>query len=197
MSKTELTGKGNALLVVLEDYINTATAIAVAEALAGAKAPDKKATKKAAAPAADKKADKKELAEKQAEAKHIAGKVMAELGKAVLGDLLGDIPAKKFSDIKTLDGFNSFIVTATAALEVKPGDQDDDDLLGDSPEPAAEKTLDDVKDILLQVNNNDQLGRDVTKEILGELGVRRLPELKAEKYGDAYAAAEKALNNVG
>lgn len=200
MSKeNELSGKGKALLVVLEDYLNTAAAIAVANAQAADKKPAAKTKKAAAAPAAaEKKVDKKELAEKQAEAKQLAGKVMAELGKDILADLLGRVPAKKFSDIKTVGGFQLFLNAATAALENNPLDAGDDDLLGDdtAAPAAAEKTLDDVKKIMVEVSNNDDLGRDVIKELLGELGVRRLPELAPENYGAAYAAAEKALKNV-
>jgi len=199
MSKeNNLEGKGNALLVVLEDYIATVAALAVAEAMAGdaGKATKKKAGKKAA-PAAD---EKKLLAEKKAEAKQLAGAILKEFNKDALGDLLAAVEASKFSDINTIAAFEAFIESASDRLAGgQEARADDDDLLGDddAAAPAEEKTLDDVKDILLQVNNHKELGRDVTKQILGELGVRRLPELQADKYGEAYAAAEKALKNVG
>jgi len=198
MSKeNNLEGKGNALLVVLQDYITACAAVAVAEALVESKPPEK--AEKAAAPAEDKKVDKADLKEKTAEAKQAAGKVMADLGKDVLAQLLADIGAKKFSEIKDPDDLQKFIEAATAALQDKPATESDGDLLGDDDEDnkAEEKTLDDVKDVLLQVNNHAELGREVTKQILGELGVRRLPELDAERYGEAYSAAKKALDNVG
>ena len=84
---------------------------------------------------------------------------------------------------------------AEKMLNEKPVIEDDDDLLGDSdPEPTKAATLEDVKALLLKVNNTDGLGRDVTRQILAELGVTKLGELKKDKFNEAVALAEKAVS---
>ncbi len=149
------------------------------------------------APAVSKKADKAALAEKQAEAKRIAGKVMSHLGKPKLSELLDESGASKFSDIKDIETLDALIVSANAMLNVKVEEPEDDNLLGDSPAAEVERTLEDIKGVMLQVYNHAELGRGETKCILAELGVRRLSELKADKFTKAYNIAEKALKNVG
>jgi len=168
---------------------------------------------KAAAPAApamtaagpgagEKKVTKKELAELKKEAKAKAGSVLKDLGKDKLGELLKDLGAKKFSDLKSEpDIFKSFIEKAEAMLDAAAAaGPEDDDLLGDDdPPPAPEKeyTAEDVKALLLKVNNSESLGRDVTRQILGDLGVSRLPQLKKEKFAEAVKVITKTLKDAG
>lgn len=191
MSKLE--GKLNALAVVLMDVIQTAVEEAIG---ATGKATTTTKTDAKTSPAAEKKA----LAELKVEAKQIAGQVLKGPGKDVLAELLKAAGAKTFPGLKDTAMVQAFMDSATEALKPKEddllGDADDDLLGGGDPEPVVEKTRDDVKALLLKINNHKKLGREVTTEILVELGVERLPQLKKEKFNEACAAAEEALKNA-
>jgi len=185
-------GKANALTVVLVDYINAIVLGAMEANSRGERGGGKAGKTNKAAP--NKKADKKDLAEKKKAAKLVAAKALKELGKKVLAELLKAAGVKTFPELKDEDALEKFMESVKERLEKKT---DDDDLLGGDPADAPEeRTLDDVKAKLLEINNHEKLGKEVTKEILGELGVRRLPEMSPEKYGEAYAAAEKALKDA-
>lgn len=139
---------------------------------------------------------KKELKELSKAAKTKAGKVLKELGKEKLSELLSRFGSVKFSELlNEVDVFNDFIKKADEMLtEETPGGEDD--LLGDGP-TTKEHTLEDVKALLLKVNNAPTLGRDITRQILADLGVARLPELKKEKFAQAVEKIEAALKAAG
>lgn len=144
-------------------------------------------------------ATKKETAELKKEVKLKAGEVMKELGKKKLTDLFAKFEAGKFSELKE-DNYDSFITSADETLAAKE-DPGDDDLL-DEPTPAPTKeekvyTLEDVKALLLKVNNTKDLGREITRQILGDLGAARLGELKKDKFAKAVKEATRVLTNAG
>lgn len=172
---------------------------AVTEMVKGAR-PEKATTTAAAAPgsglsAPEKKATKKDIAEAKKTAKTKAGEILKAFGKAKLAELLELSKAKRFSDLKDMAAFEGFIDNADSTLA--KGDpavaDDDDDLLSTSTTPAKEYTLEDVQTALLKVNNTEGLGKDITRQILGDLGAPRLNELKKAKFGDAVNMAEKAI----
>ena len=142
------------------------------------------------------KVTKKDLADLKKSAKGRAGEVLKKLGKEKLEELLSRFGADKFSAIlNEADVFSDLIAMAEKMLNEKPVIEDDDDLLGDSdPEPTKAATLEDVKALLLKVNNTDGLGRDVTRQILAELGATKLGDLKKDKFNEAVALAEKAVS---
>ncbi len=147
-------------------------------------------------PATDK-PTKKELKELSKTAKTIAGRVLKELGKKKLSELLSRFGSVKFSELlNETDVFNDFIKKAEEMLAEETPGGEDDDLLGGGPEEK-EHTLEDVKALLLKVNNAKTLGRDVTREILADLGVARLPELKKEKFAQAVEKIEATLQDAG
>lgn len=155
---------------------------------------EKATTAAAAAPDSEKKPTKKELDKLKKAAKQLAGKVLKELGKDTLGSLLANFDAAKFSELKAdPEVINSFIESAEKVLASKT---EDDDLLGGGPEDTKEYTLDDVKALLLKINNHKDLGRDVTRQILADLGVVRLGELKKDKFDAAVKAAEAAIDGA-
>ena len=188
--------KAQELLEAATGLINAVTAMVSDNKATTSAAPAPAAP---AAPKAEKKATKKEIAAAQKAAKAIAGKVLKELGKEKLGELLAEFDAGKFSDLKAEPAvFKAFTEKAEAALEAPAATGQDDDLLGDAPAAeAVERTLEDVKGLLLNVNNSDGLGRDVTRQILADLGVTRLGELKKEKFSEAFDKAQAALNEAG
>ena len=145
-----------------------------------------------------KKTTKKELDELKKAAKAKAGSVMKKHGKDRLAEVLAEFGAEKFPQLKNEpEVFNAFIEKADAALaeDVAP---EDDDLLGGDPTPPEKKyTVDDVKGLLLKVNNADGLGRDTTRQILADLGVARLPDLTADKYAEAVEKIEAVLKEAG
>ena len=98
---------------------------------------------------------KKAEAENKKAAKLKAGAVLKDLGKSKLTELLSCFGAKKFSELKAGVGvFEDFINRADVLLAANA----DDDLLDDGPaEEAIERTLDDVKGLLLKVKNEDGL----------------------------------------
>ncbi len=149
------------------------------------------------APATEK-TTKKELTELKKTAKTEAGKVLKELGKEKLSELLSRFGSVKFSELlNEVDIFNDFIKKAEDMLAEGPKPKsEDDDLLGDGPEEK-EHTLEDVKALLLKVNNAPTLGRDVTRQILADLGVARLPELKKDKFAKAVEKIEATLQDAG
>lgn len=188
MTALKLTPEESALIVVLRDYIRSA---------AGSGAPTTaKGTAKKATTEKKPKFDKKKLAEMTSEAKQLGAKILNDFDKDTLAGLLGDVGADKFTDIKETKQLEAFMFSAKALIEEEPAGGEDDDLLGDSADEEVERTFDDVKNKLLEINNHEKLGKEVTKEILGELGIQRLPQLKQEKYNEAYDAAEKALNDA-
>lgn len=157
---------------------------------------EKVATTDSAAPATDK-PTKKELTELRKAAKTKAGEVLKGLGKEKLSELLSRFGSGKFSELlNEADVFNDFIKKAEDMLAEETPGSEDDDLLGDGP-ASKEYTIEDIKALLLKVNNAPTLGRDVTREILGELGVARLPELKKEKFAQAIEKIEATLKDAG
>ena len=177
--------KAENLLEAVAGLINAVTAMVTGS--------EKATTAAAAAP--DKKVTKKELDALKKAAKQLAGKVLKELGKEKLGELLGEFDAAKFSDLKAdPEVITNFITGAEMLLVNKP--EDDDDLLGGGPEETKEYTLEDVKALLLTINNSEALGKDVTRQILAGLGVARLGELKKDKFGDAVNAAQAAIDGA-
>ena len=188
---SKLAGKMNALAVTLADVIQTA----VDEALAGSNGGKTTKAKTDKKPAGD----KKQLEADKKEAKQVAGKVLKELGKEILAGLLKDAGAETFPDLKTSEAVAGFMEAAQEKLDSKtPNEDEDDDLLGGGPEDKAEveRTFDDVKNKLLEINNHKKLGKDTTKEVLAGLGIQRLPQLKKENYNEAYDAANKALESA-
>lgn len=180
--------KAEALLEAATNLINAVTDMVKGQAptTAAAPSPDNKT-----------KADtKKDLAEIKKLAKAKAGSVLSSLGKVKLAELLKEFKAKKFTDIKgEVADFQKFIDAADAMINDKKAD---DDLLGtDDTEATKEYTLEDVKAALLKVNNAEGLGRDVTKQILADLGVARLGELKADKFTEAMNKTDKVLKDAG
>ncbi len=150
------------------------------------------------APATEK-PTKKELTELRKVAKTKAGAVLKELGKEKLSELLSRFGSVKFSEVlNEAVVFNDFIKKADEMLidGPEPGREAEDDLLGDGPEEKVH-TLEDVKALLLKVNNAPTLGRDVTRQILADLGVARLPELKKEKFAQAIEKIEATLQDAG
>lgn len=151
------------------------------------------------------KATKKEKAELKKTAKIAAGKVLKELGMEKLKELLSRFGAKKLPDLlDEVDVYNDFVIKAEEMIE-KASEKhepvmEEDDLLGNGDnEDTAEKeyTIEDIKSLLVQVNNTKSLGRDVTKQILGDLGVTRLPQLPVEKFAQAVSLIEDALKKAG
>jgi hypothetical protein len=140
------------------------------------------------------KVTKKQLAELKAAAKAAAGDVMKKLGQEKLAELLSRFGTEKFSGlISEADVFINFKNMAEEMLAKVPSLADeDDDLLGDAPAPKV-YTLEDVKALLLKVNNSPSLGKEVSRQILAELGAARLPELKKENYAEAIDKAEAAF----
>ncbi|NIV97901.1 hypothetical protein GWN26_01610 [Candidatus Saccharibacteria bacterium] len=135
---------------------------------------------------------KKELAALKKSAKEKAGDVLKKLGKEKLEELLSRFGAKSFGKLlNEIDVFEDFIKKADEMIE-----KEDDDLLGGDDEEK-EYTLEDVKALLLKVNNAAELGKDVTRQILGELGVARLPELKKEKFAEAVKTVKATLDKAG
>lgn len=148
---------------------------------------------------AEKKATKAELKALAKDAKQKAGKILKEKGMEILGDLLGQFGAKKFSGLKAEPGvYEHFIKLADAILDGPAGaTDDDDDLLGDGPaDEAVERTLEDVKGLLLKVNNHEDLGKAVTRQILAGFGAQRLGELKKENFAAACDQAQTALDGA-
>jgi len=190
--ETKAAALTNALIDVMKEIANGVNAIAE-------KAEAAPTTTEAGPGAGEKKTTKKELAELKKAAKAKAGSVMKKHGKEKLAEVLADFGADKFSELKNEpDLFKNFIEKAEAALAEEPVTGDDDDLLGDGPEePEATYTVEDVKGLLLKVNNADGLGRDTTRQILADLGVARLPELKAEKYAEAVEKITAVLKDAG
>jgi len=140
------------------------------------------------------KATKKEIAELKKEAKNKAAEVLKALGKEKLSELLSRFGATSFGKLLSeVAVFEDFIKKADEMLSEK---NDDDDLLGDGGEDK-EYTLEDVKALLLKVNNSPTLGKDVTRQILGDLGVARLPELKKEKFAEAVTKVTAILKEAG
>lgn len=142
---------------------------------------------------------KKELADLKKTAKAKAGKVLKDLGKEKLEELLSSFGAGKFSELLSeADVFNGFIKKADKMLIDGPesGREAEDDLLGGDSE-GKEYTLEDVKALLLKVNNAPTLGRDVTRQILADLGVARLPELKKDKFTKAIEKIKATLEDAG
>jgi hypothetical protein len=185
--------KAEALLEATTNLINAVTDMV--------KGQEKPTTTAAAPPEKDKAgktkaATKKELAEIKTLAKTKAGSVLKDLGKAKLAELLKTFKAKKFTDIKgEAADFQKFIDAADKMIADK---KDDDDLLGTGDDDAGKKeyTLEDVKAALLKINNAEGLGRDVTKQILADLGVARLGELKADKFSAAMDKVNAALKDA-
>ena len=124
---------------------------------------------------------------------------LKDLGKEKLSELLSRFGSGKFSELlNEADVFNDFITKADNMLIIDGHDsnpENEDDLLGEGP--AKEHTLEDVKALLLKVNNAPTLGRDVTREILADLGVARLPELKKDKFAKAVEKIEATLKDAG
>jgi len=185
--------KAEALLEAATNLINAVTDMVKGQAptTAAAPPPEKdKATK-------TKVETKKELSEIKALAKAKAGSILKDFGKAKLAELLKKFKAKKFTDIKgEAADFQKFIDEADAMIADKKADNDDD-LLGTSDDDVKkEYTLEDVKAALLKVNNAEGLGRDVIKQILADLGVARLGELKADKFNAAMERANAALEKA-
>lgn len=178
------------LLKATTDLAKAATAIIDAEKMAATTLdPDNTEIVK-------EKATKKELTELRKAAKTKAGDVLKKLGKEKLGELLSRFGSGKFSELlNEADVFNDFIKKAEDMLTEETSDSENDDLLGDGP--TKEFTIEDVKALLLKVNNAPTLGRDVTREILAELGVARLPELKKEKFAQAIEKIEATLKDAG
>jgi hypothetical protein len=144
---------------------------------------------------------KKELSELKKAAKAKAGRVLKELGKEKLSELLSRFGSGKFSELlNEADTFTRFIEVADEMLIIDGHDtnptNEDDDLLGDGP-AEKEYTIEDVKKLLLKVNNAPTLGRAVTREILADLGVARLPELKKDKFAQAIEKIEATLEDAG
>lgn len=180
--------QAESLLKAVTDLVTTVTALIKGADSASTAAID-------ADPVTDKKTTKKELVEIKKSAKIKAGKVLKELGKEKLGDLLSDFGADKFSALKgEADVFNNFMEAADKMLT--DAESAGDDLLGESDD-AKEYTLEDVKTLLLKVNNTKALGRDITRQILADLGVQRLPELKKDKYAEAIEKIETVLKDAG
>lgn len=139
---------------------------------------------------------KKALAELKKAAKATGGEVLKKLGQEKLKELLGSFGAVKLSDVKgDPETLNGFITAAEKMLGVDTvlGPAEDDDLLGDGLTEEKEYTLEDVKALLLKVNKAPGLGRDVTRQILADLGVARLPELKKDKFAEAVKIIENTL----
>lgn len=170
-----------ALAAALQDVVQVMVADALAEMDESIAAPEPEAH------APEQEVDIKAL---QKDAKMLASKVLRELGKDILGNLLSAEGAKTFTDLKTVDALDSFMASAQTALDCA------DEPEADEPEDQDERTRDDIKGLLLKINNAPTLGREVTKQILSDFGVLRLGELKAADYAKAYKAAEEALNNA-
>jgi len=189
------------LVAALTDYIRAVKLDGQEPAAAAAPAKTKK--KKAEAPAVSAE-DKKQIAELKDQAKLAASKVLKDLGKEGLTELLERYGCKKFSDmLEEAEIFQRFISTAEKMIAEaeKAAEPAADDLLDDTPAdpPASIKiyTLEDVKGLLLKINSAPDLGREITKQVLSELGVMRLGELPAEKYTEAYNRAEAVLKESG
>ncbi len=141
---------------------------------------------------------KKEIAKLQTDAKLKAGAVMKNCGKDALRGLLDNFGVSKFTELTAgVNVFEDFITRADALLAA-PKVEEDDDLLGDGPSSvtAKEYTAEDVKAKFLEVNNHKDLGKDVTKQLLAELGVTRLPQLTKERFSEAIKMVQKALDNA-
>ena len=138
---------------------------------------------------------KKAIAAAQKIAKAAASKVLKEEGKEALVQLLASQGAKQFGDIpSTVEAYGSLTSSADVLIKAAKGATDDDDLLNDAP--AVTRTMEDLKSLLLKVNDNKKLGREVTRQILADFGATGLVGVKAEDYGAAYLAAEAALEGA-
>lgn len=192
--------KAEAAIEALTDFINAQADVinALAEKVQAAPAASPKAeTKKTA----DKKTTKKQLKELQGAAKSKAGDVMKELGKAKLQELLARFGCKRFTEIlDEADVYKDFIKKADAMLDAgDAGDaaEESDPLADDEPAEDTGPTADDVKELFIKVNNHPDLGRDVTKQLLAELGVARLTELKKDKFKKAVKLVKNTLDEAG
>ncbi len=184
--------KAEALLEAATNLVNAVTAFT-----GGENTGDANTATVTTPPATDKKATKKELAEMKKEAKQLAGKVLKELGKDKLGELLGQFNAEKFGQLKNEpEVYTEFITDAQAVLDSKAAAGEDDDLLGDGPAETAEVTQEDVKALLLKVNNHEDLGKDVTRQLLADHGAARFGELKSDKFASVAEAAKKAIDEA-
>ena len=108
MTDSKLTGKLNALAVVLMDCMRACVDERL-NAIGKAGTEGAAAGKKLAV-------NKKDLAEKQKAAKQIAAKFLKELGKDKLAELLETVGAKKFPDIKDLENLRIFTSEATRRI---------------------------------------------------------------------------------
>lgn len=188
--------QAESLLDALRDLVNTVnTMVENVSAMTKPSAEDKEFI---ANSDEHKKPTKKELTDLKKTAKAKAGTVLKEMGKEKLSELLSRFGSVKFSELlNEADVFNDFIKKADEMIAEKtPGSKDDDDLLGEGPEEK-EHTLEDVKALLLKVNNAPTLGRNATREILSDFGVARLPELKKEKFAQAVEKIEATLKDAG
>jgi hypothetical protein len=139
----------------------------------------------------------KDLKALQAAGKAKAGEVLKALGKEKLKELLSRFGVAKYSELlHEADAYTRLIEMADGMLSGKAGTESGDDLLGGEAAPGPEYTAEDVKALFLKVNNHKELGKDVTRQLLAELGVARLPELKKEKFGEAVALLEKTLKSA-
>lgn len=179
------------LLEAVTNLISSITVIVNRDTTTTAVVPDSDSTD------SREKSTKKELLELKKTAKAKAGSVLKKLGKEKLEELLSRFGSGKFSELlNESDVFNDFIKKADEMLSEDhdtPGSEDDD-LLSDGP--VKEHTLEDVKALLLKINNAPTLGRDVTRQILADLGVARLPELKKEKFAAAVEKIEATLKDA-
>ena len=133
----------------------------------------------------------------QAAGKSKAGEVLKALGKEKLKELLSRFGVAKYSELlHEADAYTRLIEMADGMLSGKAGTDGGDDLLGGEAAPEPEYTAEDVKALFLKVNNHKELGKDVTRQLLAELGVARLPELKKEKFGEAVALLEKTIKSA-
>jgi hypothetical protein len=140
--------------------------------------------------------EKKDLKALQAAGKAKAGEVLTALGKEKLKELLSRFGVAKYSELLHEADYTRLIEMADGMLSGKAGTDGGDDLLGGEAASGPEYTAEDVKVLFLKVNNHKELGKDVTRQLLAELGVARLPELKKEKFGEAVALLEKTLKSA-
>jgi hypothetical protein len=194
MSKNQ--GKLDALMVCIEEYIDATVEAAIEEKLKGLGKTNTKKPKETKATKKSTKADeKKQLKALMAEAKQLGTSIMGEHGRPKLAEMLKDMGISKFSELKELDDLEKFIEKAKN-LDSPEEIDEEDDLLGlDEPE-AKEYTVEDVKAILREVKEHDELGATAIKQILSEFGTARLMDLREGDFAGVHAAAEKALDNV-
>lgn len=184
---------------------NTAAVIKLTETIANMpaakaapakKTPAAKATPAAKvetpAPAAEKTKGQGELA---TTAKAKLGRLLKEKGKEPVIAVLAEFGAKIIGGVDP-DHYDAFIEKVDIALLADEATKEED-FLSDTPTVNPAQTMETVKALLVLITNSKKLGGDVARNILEDMSLKKMGDMRESQFADATAAAEKVLKDVG